>query len=100
MDWISFFWGIGALLFVNIVYGIWFYPKQLKEINEIQRRNSERISALKDKLEVVISKHEEGLVSLQKHRDKVLSSLKLMKSCPACGAEFPLYVLEEEKVNG
>lgn len=87
MDWISFSWGVGTIIFVNIVLTTWFLPKQLKKIGRLEKRESD----LQNRLESIILGYEEGLVSLQKDRDKVMSSLKLMKSCPACGTEFPLY---------
>jgi hypothetical protein len=76
MDWISFLWGVGALLFVNAVYTIWALPKQLKRKAELNNKYDELVSTL----------------------EKLESSFKLRKSCPVCGAEFSLYILEE-KVN-
>ena len=98
MDWISFLWGVGAILFVNTVYTIWALPKQLKRKSELNNKYDELVS----KYESFAVEYEEKLVALDKKRDEVSlaletvkSSLKLRKSCPACGAEFPLYILGE-----
>ena len=102
MDWISFFWGVGAIIFVNIVYTILVVPKQLKQIAELENRvgKAEGFSA---GYEDFMSEYEEKLISLQKERDEVMlaldrleSSIKLRKTCPACRHEFSLYVVEEE----
>lgn len=97
MDWISFLGGIGAILFVNLVYTIWALPKQLKRKTELNNKYDDLVS----KFESFVSEHEEKMVSLEKERAEVSlaletleSSLKLRKSCPACGVEFPLYILE------
>ena len=95
MEWISFFWGVGALLFINIVYTLLVYPKQLKQM----KRMEDRILLS----ESIVSETEAHVALLKKERNDVRlalerleSSIKLRKSCPVCGEEFPLYVLEED----
>lgn len=105
MDWISFSWGVGFIIFVNIIYTIWAYPKQLKEITELTKdvhTQTKQITELEEKLASLIKETGEGMTSLDKTRDKVVlaletleSSTKLRKTCPACGHEFPLYIMEE-----
>ena len=95
MEWISFFWGVGALLFINIVYTLLVYPKQLKQM----KRMEDRILLS----ESIVSETEAHVALLKKERNDVRvalerleTSIKLRKTCPACGAEFPLYIMEEE----
>ena len=117
MDWSSFLWGIGTLLFVNIVYGLWVAPKVIGNFKRTQRAEKEVLSGLGEKLNLMKFEHiesiklwkeraEEMRLELDKHTatrlelDKLTASVKLRTNCPACGHEFPLYVFEEEKVNG
>jgi len=94
MDWISFSWGVGAIIFVNIIYTLWAVPKQLKQIAELERRVS--------RSESFFSEYEEKIMFVNKARDEMTlalerleSSIKLRKTCPACGHEFPPYIMEE-----
>lgn len=102
MDWISFFLGVGAIVFINIAYTIWVYPKQYNEITELQKRNTSHINELESLLNSTISDHDEKMEESDKQFNKVRSafeklkaSTKLRKVCPACGIEFPLYLKEE-----
>lgn len=98
MDWISFLWGVGSLFVVNIVLSVLVLPKQLKYIAELEKGVI--------RVESFMSEYEEKMASVNKARDEMTlaverlkSSIKLRKICPACGHEFPLYFVEE-KVNG
>jgi len=99
MDWISFLWGVGAIIFVNIIYIILIVPKQVKQRAEIEKR----YSAIDSKYDSFLSGYEEEMRSLNKDRDELAlalerleSSLKLRTSCPICGAELPRYIREEK----
>ncbi len=113
MDWFSFFWGVGALLFVNIVYGLWIAPKVIDDFKRIQRAEKEVLSGLEEELNLMKFEHTESIklwrlraeemrLELDKQTtsrlelDETMASVKLRKTCPACGVEFPLYIMEEE----
>ena len=113
MDWFSFLWGVGAFLFVNVVYGLWIAPKVIKQMQKSEKETEETFSGLEEKLNLMKFEHEESMklwrlraeemrLELDKQTtsrlefDKLTASVKLRKTCPACGAEFPLYIMEEE----
>lgn len=112
MDWISFFWGVGAIIFVNIVYTLLILPKQLKQIGE-QNGYALATAEITDELKHIVelenrvsnfeSFYEEKMASINKERDELVlaveileSSIKLRKMCPVCNHEFPLYFVEEK----
>lgn len=95
MNWISFLWGVGVMIIINVVSTIFVLPKPVERMNNMEK-------SLK-RSEVFLSGYEETIKSLLEERDEVLSylerlqaSIKLRKSCPSCGTEFPLYVVEEK----
>lgn len=112
MDWISFFLGVGAIAFVNIIYALWAVPKKIKRIKNLEKETEDIFSGLEEKLNFMEFEHKEGIklweeraeemrLELDKHTatrlelDKLTASVKLRKTCPACGHEFPLYIREE-----
>ncbi|GAJ21244.1 unnamed protein product [marine sediment metagenome] len=89
MDWISFSWGVGAIIFVNIVYTIWATPKQFKlgesdaehfleqKLNVMEAEHAESIKLWEEraeKMRLELDKHTASRTEL----DKVMTSFKVV----------------------